>query len=87
MPQTVVSRKISPQCTLPDCFCSSDGTLVPGGLSPKDIPQMVIITFDDAVNDENWDLYAQKLFPQEGNSIAEQSLWAIFWPILRLAVQ
>ena len=42
------------QCTLPECFCSVDGTLVPGGLSPKDIPQMVIITFDDAVNDENW---------------------------------
>ena len=57
------------QCTLPDCFCSVDGTLVPGGLIPKDIPQMVLITFDDAVNDENWELYSQKLFPQGGNSI------------------
>ena len=52
------------QCTLPDCFCSVDGTLVPGGLIPKDIPQMVLITFDDAVNDENWELYSSKLFPQ-----------------------
>jgi hypothetical protein len=24
---------------------------------------MIIITFDDAVNDENWDLYQDKLFP------------------------
>jgi hypothetical protein len=27
------------------------------------VPQMIIITFDDAVNDENWDLYQDKLFP------------------------
>ena len=25
--------------------------------------QMITITFDDAVNDENWDLYQDKLFP------------------------
>ncbi|TRY74589.1 hypothetical protein TCAL_01640 [Tigriopus californicus] len=50
-------------CTLPHCFCSVDGTLVPGGMDPSDVPQMVIITFDDAVNDENWDLYQEKLFP------------------------
>ena len=24
---------------------------------------MIIITFDDAINDENWDLYQDKLFP------------------------
>jgi len=24
---------------------------------------MIIITFDDAVNDENWELYQEKLFP------------------------
>ena len=51
-------------CTLPDCFCSSDGTLIPGGLLPTDVPQMIIITFDDAVNDENWSLYQDKLFPE-----------------------
>ena len=50
-------------CTLPDCWCSSDGTLVPGGLSPTDVPQMVTITFDDAINDENWRLYNSRLFP------------------------
>ena len=25
-----------------------------GGINPNDVPQMVVITFDDAVNDENW---------------------------------
>ena len=25
---------------------------------------MITITFDDAVNDENWDLYQDKLFPE-----------------------
>ena len=44
-------------CALPDCFCSVDGTLVPGGLDPKDVPQLIYITFDDAINDENWKLY------------------------------
>lgn len=29
------------------------------------VPQMVIITFDDAVNSENWDLYNNKLFIPE----------------------
>ena len=27
-------------CTLPDCFCSTDGTLVPNGLQPRDVPQV-----------------------------------------------
>ncbi len=51
------------QCTLPDCFCSVDGTLIPGGMAASDVPQMITITFDDAVNDENWELYQKKLFP------------------------
>jgi len=50
-------------CSLPDCFCSSDGTLIPGGLQPNEVPQMIMITFDDAINDENWDLYMKDLFP------------------------
>ena len=49
-------------CVLPDCFCSVDGTLIPGNLEVNQVPQMVIITFDDAVNSENWDLYNKKLF-------------------------
>ncbi|KAH9396989.1 hypothetical protein TYRP_003291 [Tyrophagus putrescentiae] len=44
-------------CTLPDCFCSVDGSLIPGNLKPEETPQMIILTFDDAVNNENWEIY------------------------------
>ena len=36
-------------CKLPNCFCSVDGTLIPGNLQPNDVPQMVTITFDGKV--------------------------------------
>lgn len=37
-------------CKLPDCFCSEDGTQIPGNLSPKETPQMVILAFSGALN-------------------------------------
>lgn len=55
-------------CQLPECFCSKDGTLIPGRLEPNQVPQMIVLTFDDAINFENWDLYTSKLFlPQHKN--------------------
>ncbi|CAG0912760.1 unnamed protein product, partial [Notodromas monacha] len=45
------------QCILPDCFCSADGTQIPGGLEPQQVPQMVTITFSGAVNVDNIDLF------------------------------
>ncbi|KAF4517594.1 hypothetical protein B566_EDAN008583 [Ephemera danica] len=50
------------RCQLPDCFCSKDGTQIPGGLDPAQTPQMLIITFDDAVNPDNMGLYTDALF-------------------------
>ncbi|XP_028040873.1 uncharacterized protein LOC114250954 isoform X1 [Bombyx mandarina] len=47
------------QCVLPDCFCSADGTRIPGGIEPNQVPQMVTITFNGAVNVDNIDLYEQ----------------------------
>ncbi|CAG0924559.1 unnamed protein product, partial [Notodromas monacha] len=44
-------------CTIPECFCSLDGTAVPGNLDPQRIPQMVTVTFDDAINVANIELY------------------------------
>ncbi|GAA5827690.1 hypothetical protein JCM11251_001788 [Rhodosporidiobolus azoricus] len=35
------------QCKLPDCLCAS--TSPPGGLDPKDVPQFVTFTADDAI--------------------------------------
>jgi len=48
-------------CRLPDCFCSPTSTKVPGGLEPTDVPQMIVISFDDAINSNNFPIY-QRLF-------------------------
>jgi len=53
-------------CILPNCFCSKDGTLIPGGLEPSETPQMVIISMDDAVNQNNYDSY-RKVFDGRKN--------------------
>ena len=45
------------KCRLPNCNCASSN--IPGGLSPSEIPQLVMITFDDSVNDLNWDIYRE----------------------------
>ncbi|XP_037078983.1 LOW QUALITY PROTEIN: chitin deacetylase 1-like [Pollicipes pollicipes] len=44
-------------CQLPSCFCSELGTTVPGGLAPADVPQMIMITFNGAINNNNIDLF------------------------------
>lgn len=40
-------------CEFPYCFCSKDGTRVPGGLNKEQTPQMIILTFDGAINQQN----------------------------------
>uniref|UniRef100_A0A1A9ZJ03 NodB homology domain-containing protein n=1 Tax=Glossina pallidipes TaxID=7398 RepID=A0A1A9ZJ03_GLOPL len=42
-------------CLLPDCFCG--GKEIPGDLPVEQIPQIVLMTFDDSVNDLNKQLY------------------------------
>jgi len=51
-------------CRLPDCKCGD--TLIPGGIEAKVIPQIVLLTFDDAVNDLNWEIY-EELFSGRTN--------------------
>lgn len=48
-------------CELPYCFCSKDGTQIPKGLNAEEIPQIVMLTFDSAVNLNNYDHY-KKIF-------------------------
>lgn len=55
------------QCVLPDCFCSPDGTQIPGKLEPNQVPQMIMITFDDAINNNNIDIY-EKIFKEGRNN-------------------
>ncbi len=62
-------------CQLPDCFCSEDGIQVPGklcnvgpaGSDCQNIPQMIMITFDDAINNNNIDLYNEIFNRQRKN--------------------
>ncbi|KAK2582761.1 hypothetical protein KPH14_005028 [Odynerus spinipes] len=42
-------------CLLPDCSCG--GSDIPGGIPAEKTPQIVLLTFDDAVNDLNKPLY------------------------------
>ncbi|CAG9796976.1 unnamed protein product [Diatraea saccharalis] len=43
-------------CLLPDCYCG--GRDIPGDLPVETVPQIVLLTFDDSVNDLNKGLYA-----------------------------
>lgn len=38
---------------------------IPGNYDPVDVPQMILLTFDDAINYDNYDLYTQTLFNDE----------------------
>ncbi|KAM3967605.1 chitin deacetylase-like 5 [Aphomia sociella] len=42
-------------CLLPDCYCG--GKEIPGDLPVETVPQIVLLTFDDSVNDLNKGLY------------------------------
>lgn len=54
-------------CQLPNCFCSSSGAKVPGDLDPKTVPQMIIISFDDAVNSNVQPIYEALFTPERKN--------------------
>lgn len=53
-------------CHLPNCFCGGN-QIQPGNLKPEDIPQIIVLTFDDAVNDLNWKLYTRLFFQDRKN--------------------
>ena len=49
--QTRAPRCDLAECVLPDCFCSADGTVIPGAAdaSVEQTPQMVTLSFNGAV--------------------------------------
>ncbi|KAK9739759.1 hypothetical protein QE152_g8712 [Popillia japonica] len=47
-------------CSLPDCRCMS--TDIPGGLDISEIPQIVLLTFDDAITALNYAYYEDAFF-------------------------
>jgi len=52
-------------CTLPTCRCS--GTDIPGALLPANTPQLVFLTFDDAITIDNYAFYKQLFNPSRKN--------------------
>lgn len=53
------------KCKLPDCRCGS--TDIPRNFSVKKTPQLVVLTFDDSVNDLNKRLYEDIFHPARKN--------------------
>jgi len=53
------------KCQLPDCMCG--GTEMPGNLTASRTPQLVVLTFDDSVNDLNKRLYQDIFHPSRKN--------------------
>lgn len=45
------------RCHLPNCFCSRMGIDIPSGFASVEIPQMVLLTFDESITDRAIDLY------------------------------
>lgn len=52
---TKASKCDADSCLLPDCLCGSK--YPPRNLHRRDVPQLVLLTFDDSVNDLNRKLY------------------------------
>ncbi|MFH4981713.1 hypothetical protein AB6A40_008422 [Gnathostoma spinigerum] len=40
-------------CRLPKCFCSQSGMEIPNQLSASEVPQMVLLTFNDPITDQS----------------------------------
>ncbi|KAG7162206.1 putative Chitin binding Peritrophin-A domain-containing protein 23, partial [Homarus americanus] len=47
------------ECLLPYCHCSFEGKEIPGRLKPETTPQMIMMTFDGAINDLNFNTYSE----------------------------
>ena len=56
-------------CVIPDCFCSADGTKVPGDLGVEQVPMMIMLSFNGAMNVDNIPIY-QEVFA-DGKSNGE----------------
>lgn len=38
------------------------GKQIPGRFERSKVPQMIVLTFDDAINYDNWELYTKHIF-------------------------
>lgn len=68
-------------CQLPYCFCSKSGDVGPLGADAqtKDIPQVVALMFDGAINTNNFNLYKSLLSIKRNNNSNECSVRGTFF--------
>jgi len=72
-----VAQQCNPElCQLPSCFCG--GPTIPGNLTREEIPQLVMLTFDDAVNEINKAFYS-KLFKKHRTNPDKCPIKATFY--------
>ncbi|XP_037966996.2 chitin deacetylase 7-like [Plutella xylostella] len=64
--QEPASSCVPAACQLPNCRCAS--TEIPGGLEPRDTPQFITVTFDDAVTVQNIQTYREVLYNRKNRN-------------------
>ncbi|KAI9027447.1 hypothetical protein CLU79DRAFT_739243 [Phycomyces nitens] len=62
-------------CKAPTCMCASQSP--PGGLSPKDVPQMVVVTFDDSIQDALYQTAKKMLSSTNPNGCPAHGTWYV----------
>ncbi|KAI7868079.1 hypothetical protein BDF14DRAFT_1796138 [Spinellus fusiger] len=73
---TPIAYACSPDtCKPPNCMCASQSP--PGGLSPKDVPQMVVITFDDSVQEGLYQTALKMLNQKNPNGCPAHGTWYV----------
>lgn len=59
-------------CQLPNCFCTDEGTTIPGGIPAPQTPQFVLLSFSGAVNELVFETY-KKILGYSGKYSTAQS--------------
>ncbi|HTL47100.1 MAG TPA: polysaccharide deacetylase family protein [Verrucomicrobiae bacterium] len=86
-----VSYQCPPSCQSPQCFCASDNP--PAGLKPSELPQLVMVSFDDAVTPEVFDLVRPALERRNPNGCPLPATFFVttdetdYWLVQRLHAQ
>lgn len=84
-PDPEVAPKCDPSaCVLPECFCSPDGTRIPGDLESKDVPQMILMSFDGAMNNMNYPHYRSLLNKEHRKNPNGCPIRTTFFPLARV---
>ena len=63
------------ECVIPDCFCSVDGSQIPGNLEIAQVPQMITLSFNGAINIDNIPIY-REIFA-DGKLLVDSQCWKI----------